>query len=64
MNSTDSIDIKGTEKIIITAIKWDMAQSIKNYLINRGVSTDRILWIKNEYVEQPEILLNSIQKHM
>lgn len=64
VNSPDTIDIKGTEKIIITAIKWDMAQSIKNYLINRGVSTDRILWIKNEYVEQPEILLNSIQKHM
>ena len=33
VNSPDTIDIKGTEKIIITAIKWDMAQSIKNYLI-------------------------------
>lgn len=61
VNSPDSIDIRGTEKIIITALKLDAVQNIKKHLLNRGISTDRILWIKDEYIERPEKLLNGIQ---
>lgn len=60
INSPESIDLNSNDKIIITVLNAGAANDIKFRLVNKGVSDDRILWIKNEYIENPQLLLKGV----
>lgn len=57
IQSPDFIDTDSDERIIITALKGDVANEIKNSLLKRGIADKRILWIKDEYIKNPTRLL-------
>lgn len=60
INSVKSIDIGSDEKIIITIINKEVAKKIQSELLKMGISRERIIWIKEEYIEQPQKLLDGI----
>lgn len=60
INSVQSIDIRSDEKIIITVINKEVAKKIQSELLKMGISRERIIWIKEEYIEQPQKLLDGI----
>jgi len=60
IKSPESIELDGTDKIIITALNADAATDIKSGLVSRGISYDRIVWIKNEYIANPQLLLKAV----
>lgn len=46
--------------VIISILRESAVQSAKRYLISLGVPEEKILWIKQEYIDNPEILLRRV----
>ncbi len=56
VNNPLSINKNGEEKIIISVLRARDVTQIKRRLINSGIRTERILWIKEEYINDPKKL--------
>lgn len=46
--------------VVISILRESAVKSAKNYLLNFGVPEEKILWIEQKYIDNPEILLNKV----
>lgn len=48
--------------IVISVLKYSAVQDISRALINQGIDKNRIRWIKEEYLDDPKVLLSYVNK--
>lgn len=50
-------DYDKADKVIITVLKFNAVESIKNELVSLGVPRDKIMWVKDEYIDNGQKIL-------
>lgn len=48
--------------IIISVMRGSAVKSVKKDLLNLGVPREKIRWIEQKYIDNPELLLNKVIK--
>lgn len=58
--SPDEIVNQEYDYVIISILREDAVQGVKRKLIELGVPQEKIIWIKQEYIDDPELLLKKV----